>query len=546
MQGATPQAGRLRWTSSIGGGLRAYLLRRTRLLSNTGYWARHTGAIQRATLRHLLAKAADTEFGRSHGFGRLATLPDNELARAYRRSVRMGDYEMVRDQMARMREGGEPDVCWPGVVRDWAQTSGTTGGEKFIPVSKEMMRSNYRAAMDIFAHASRMGVSLPRLFGGRLLFLGGSTDVSTNEHGIRTGDLSGIVAGLIHWPLSEVYAPGKDIALMSHWPDKIEAMARSSVRQDVRMISGMASWGLVLFQRVLELAKEKDPSIRTLSDVWPHLALFVHGGVKYGPFDSRVREVWSGSPEIDIPNRLEVYPASEGFIALQDTAGEPGLRLQSDVGNYFEFVPVEEMGADNPRAFGADEVERGQRYVVVMTTCAGLWRYVIGDVVEFDSLAHEGPVRMRIVGRHRHFINAFGENLIVEEIEKAVETARYESGASVGEFTAAPVYPAPDRSGGLELAIEWLGDRENGALERFGRSFDESLKRINVDYKTKRTDSLGMGEPTITTLPAGAFHAWMDARGKLGGQHKMPRCANSREILEDVIRVASGGAHKSC
>ena len=529
-----------RWTSAIGAGLRAYLLRRARKLSDTGYWSRHTGHIQRDTLRHLLAKAASTEIGRAHGFAKLATMPDEDLLGAYREAVPVGDYEQFRERMARMRERAEPDVCWPGIVNDWAQTSGTTGGEKFIPVSKEMMRSNYRSAMDIFANSVRMGVSLPQLFAGRLLFLGGSTDVSTNEFGIRTGDLSGLVAGLIHWPLSEVYAPGKDIALMSHWPTKIDAMATTALRQDVRMVSGMASWSLVLFQRVLELAREKDPSIQHLNEVWPNFNLFVHGGVKYGPFDPRVRETWSGSADIDIPRRLEVYPASEGFIAMQDTAGDPGLRLQSDVGNFYEFVPVEEMGSANPRSFAADEVERGQRYVVVMTTCAGLWRYVIGDVVEFDSLAQDGPVRLRIVGRHRHFINAFGENLIVEEIEKAVETAQAQSGATIGEFTAAPVYPGPGRHAGLELAIEWLSDDTGDALDQFRRAFDESLKQINVDYNTKRTDSLGMGEPTITTLPAGAFHKWMDARGKLGGQHKMPRCANSREILEDVISVAGG------
>ena len=539
MSGAVPRSGGLRWTSAIGGGLRAYLLRRTRRLSDIRYWSRHTGDIQRATLRHLLAKASDTEFGRAHGFGRLAILPDDALLAAYRASVPIGDYEVVREQMARMRKGGEADVCWPGVVRDWAQTSGTTGGEKFIPVSKEMMRSNYRSAMDIFAHGSRMGVSLPGLLGGRLLFLGGSTDVTTNEHGIRTGDLSGLVAGLIRWPLSEVYAPGKDIALMSHWPTKIEAMARACAVQDVRMVSGMASWGLVLFQRVLELAQEKDPSVTCLRDVWPRLTMFVHGGVKYGPFDPRVREVWSGPAADDIPTRFEVYPASEGFIAMQDVAGDPGLRLQSDVGNFYEFVPVEEMGSAGARSFGADEVERGQRYVVVMTTCAGLWRYVIGDVVEFDTVMADGAVRLRIVGRHRHFINAFGENLIVEEIEKAVEEAQRDSGASIGEFTAAPVYPGAGSPAGLELAVEWL-QQDEGALSRFARVFDESLKRINVDYKTKRTEGLGMGEPTITMLPPGAFHSWMDVRGKLGGQHKTPRCANSREILEDVVRVAGG------
>lgn len=464
------------------------------------------------------------------------------MVRAFRTAVPAGDYERFRAALARMRNDAEPDVLWPGVVRDWAQTSGTTGGEKYIPVSKEMMRSNFRAALDIFAHASRMGVSLPGLLGGRLLFLGGSTSVEVNRHGVRTGDLSGLVTPLIRWPLSEVYTPGPGVALMSHWPSKIDAMARLTLGQDIRFVSGMASWSLVLFQRVLELARERDPGVRCLREVWPNFTLFVHGGVKYAPFDPRVREVWSGDPAGDIPFRLEVYPASEGFIAVQDTRHDPGLRLHTDIGVYYEFVPLEEIGRDDARSFDCTEVERGQRYVVVMTTCAGLWRYVIGDVVEFDSVPRgpgTGPARLRIVGRHRHFINAFGENLIVEDIERAVVAARDASDANIGEFTAAPVYPAPGRAAGLELAVEWLGAAPGSRdIERFAFAFDRRLRDVSVDYNTKRTGDLGMGPPTVTALPPGTFHRWMESTGKLGGQHKAPRCANHRDILESVVGAA--------
>ena len=530
-----------RWTALVGTSLRALLARRIAVLSDHKRWAHETRAIQHQQLRQLLTKAQATEYGREHRFERMiAQRTDADLLRAFREGVRPADYEAFRAMMTRMREHAEPDVTWPGVVRDWAETSGTTGGQKYIPVSREMMKSNYRAALDIFAHASRMGVSLSRLFGGRILFLGGSTSLETNEHGIRTGDLSGLVTPLIRWPLSEVYSPGPDIALMSHWPSKIDAMAGLSVDQDLRGISGMASWSLVLFEKALELARERDASIKCLRDLWPNLELFIHGGVKYTPFDRRVRSVWSGSAEIDLPHRLEVYPASEGFIAMQDTAGDPGLRLNTDIGIFYEFIPLERIDDPNPEAFTCDAVERGQRYVVCMTTCAGLWRYVIGDVVEFDTIPPDGPARLRIVGRHRHFINAFGENLIVEEIESAVVAACEATGVTVGEFTAAPVYPGEGRAAGLELVVEW--DAPEVLLGSFGEAFDRALREKNVDYRTKRTDGLGMAMPTISPVAPGMFHEWMASRGRLGGQNKCPRSANHREFVEGVLKISASGA----
>ena len=538
-----------RWTSLIGVGLQARLARRTRLMGDTRAWTQRSAWIQRAQLRNLLRTASGTEFGREHGFAKLAALSDRDILAAYRAAVPLADYYAFRTAIARMREGGEPNILWPGLVRDFAQTSGTTAGDKFIPVSQEMMRSNYRAALDIFATSIRFGVSLPRLLGGRALFLGGSTDLSTNEHGIRTGDLSGLVTPLIKWPITEIYAPGKDVALMSHWPSKIDAMARQCIDQDIRMINGMPSWALVLMDRVLGLARERGRDARTIRDVWPNLQLFDHGGVKYSPFESRIRQMYSGSPDgEDIPQRVELYPASEGFIAIQDVRGEPGLRLLTDIGNFYEFVPLEEIDNPNAPAFSCEAVEKGQRYVVVMSTCAGLWRYIIGDVVEFDSIpasldgaGGDGPPRLRIVGRHRHFINAFGENLIVEHIENAVAAASRQTGLVVGEFTAAPVYPKPGVSAGLEVAVEFAAHPPAPEpLAAFAAAFDAALKQQNVDYTTKRTDNLGMAPPTVTPLPVGAFHRWLESKGKLGGQHKCPRCANHREIIDSLVAVARG------
>jgi hypothetical protein len=535
------------WTWVVGAGLSAMLMGRARRLSDTRHWQRNSAGIQRAQLRNLLRKAQGTAFGRAHGFAKLASLDNTEIVRSYRQAVPVSDWYAFREQIARMREGGEPDVLWPGLVRDFAQTSGTTAGDKFIPVSEDMLRSNFLASLDIFAHLRRFGVSLTRMLAGKSLFLGGSTDLSTNEHGVRTGDLSGIVTPLIRWPLSEIYLPGPKIALMSHWPSKIEAMAERCLNEDVRMVSGMCSWALVLMERVMQMARERGRPVSTIRDVWPNFLVFVHGGVKYAPFDPRMRQMYSGAPDgEDIPYRLELYPASEGFVAIQDRRGDPGLRLNVDHFNFFEFVPLESINDPDPPAFTCEEVEKGQRYVVVLSTCAGLWRYVLGDVVEFDTVPDklaslgggggDGPCRLRIVGRHRHFINAFGENLIVEHIENAVAEAARAAGVVVGEFTAAPVYPEGERRAGLELAVEGLPAEAVGA---FAVAFDESLKRQNVDYTTKRTDGVGMAEPTITPLPPGTFHRWLESRGKLGGQHKCPRCANGRELIEQV-RAAAG------
>ena len=562
-----------RWTSVIGSGLRLRLQGRTRKLSDLRYWRDHTAALQRAQLRRLLEHASHTVFGRERGFARIARCTDRDIVDAFRASVPVADYEGYRALINRMRDGGEPDVLWPGLVMDYAQTSGTTAGDKYIPVTREMLRSNYRSALDIFAHATRFGVSLPFVMGGKVLFLGGSTDLTVNPHGVRTGDLSGIVTPLIRWPISEIYAPGPSIALMSHWPSKIEAMARQCLDQDIRMINGMPSWALVLMDRVLELARERGrigPG-DAIDKVWPNLTLFVHGGVKYAPFEARVRQRYSGSPDgPDIPFRLELYPASEGFIALQDTRNDPGLRLLADVGNFYEFIPLEEIDAalrgdtagGRGRAFTCETVEPGVRYVVTMTTCAGLFRYVIGDVVEFDTVPRDltgrggwdaragfgpGPCRLRIVGRHRHFINAFGENIIVEHIENAVAKAAVgleRAGLCIGEFTAAPVYPQGGRRAGLELALE-VGNADGtaahlsaAALADLARAFDDAIKVQNVDYTTKRTDDVGMAPPTVSILPLGTIHRWMQSRGKLGGQHKCPRCANHRDYIDGVLALA--------
>ncbi|MFG0257023.1 MAG: GH3 auxin-responsive promoter family protein [Phycisphaerales bacterium JB043] len=526
------------WTALVGASMRRLLTRRITLLGDNAYWSTNTPAIQIRQLRRLLHRARDTEFGHQHDFPALLRRPDHELIDAYTRATPIATYDDLKPQLERMRRGGETDICWPGLVRDWAQTSGTTAGDKYVPVSRQLLAHNRKASFDIFAHAHRMGVSLTDLFAGRMLFLGGSTDLEENEFGVRTGDLSGIVTQLITWPLTSVYLPGRDIALMSDWPAKIDAMARACLDQDVRLVSGMASWSLVLFERMVELAQQQGRDVTTLEQIWPNLTLFVHGGVRYDPFEHRVRKAWSGSAEgNDVPRRLEVYPASEGFIAMQDTRGDPGLRLNIDHGIFYEFVPVEQIHDATPDVFTCWQVVPDQRYVVVMSTPAGMWRYIIGDVVQFESIpdgsASGSSARLRIVGRHRLFINAFGENIIVEHIENAVVRASKETGHFAGEFTAAPVYPDATRRAGLELIVECDDPSFDPSL--FSDAFDRAIKAQNNDYTAKRAGDAGMAPPTITRVPTGTLHDWMASRGKLGGQHKCPRCANNREFVDQIL-----------
>lgn len=558
------------WTRGIGHALRIILDRRIRDLSDTKKWGATAGAIQRRELRRLIQRARGTEFGRAAGFDRLLALSDEELLPAYRRAVPIHSYLDLKPMLERMRQDAQPDVTWPGVVMDWAQTSGTTSGDKFVPISRAMLRHNAKAAFDLYAHAHRFDVSLPRIFDGKILFLGGSTDLVGNEHGVRTGDLSGVVTRLIRWPMTDVWLPGKRIALEPDWPTKIDLMARCCLREDVRWISGMPSWSIVLFDRMVELAREEGRAISNLREVWPNLEVFVHGGVKYGPFERRIRAMWSGDPSgDDIPTRLEVYAASEAFVASQDRRGDPGLRLNIDHKVFYEFVPIDESDRPDARAFSCDEVEPGERYVVIMSTCGGLWRYNIGDVVQFDTIPPDGPPRLRIVGRSRLFMNAFGENIIAEHIENAVTSAAAgiesrpsESGAPLahglecsrpggelarqasrptwrfGEFTAAPIYPDRDRPASIELLIEWDGPTDHATLTRFAEHFDASIKSQNNDYAAKRSGGVGMALPVVTPVPTGTFHRWLESIGKLGGQHKCPRCANDRSFIDAVLNEA--------
>ncbi len=526
-------------SSLVGRALRRALRARARRLADERFWARNALDMQREQLRWLLRRAARTRFGQEHDFARLAQLEGPALEAAYRQAVPVSDYPRLKPWLDRMFREAEPDVLWPGLVRDWAQTSGTTAGEKFVPVSREAFAHNRKAALDAVAYAMLRGVDPAWVFAGKTLVLGGSSSLVVEPNGMRWGDLSGLTTRLMRWPFSTAILPSRETSLLGDWSVKLARMARESAQQDVRWLNGMPSWTLKLFDALVEHARAQGRDVACVRDVWPNLRVFVHGGVRYDPFEPRVRQAWSGDPAgDDIPVRIEAYAASEGFIALQDRAGDPGLRLNLDHRVHYEFAPLEEAQSEAPTALGLDSVETNRRYALVMSTCAGLWRFMLGDVVEFDTLPPQGPPRLRIVGRVRHFMNAFGEHIIVDNIERAVVAAQRACGLATGEFTAAPVYPRAGEPARIELAVEFESPPTQGQLLRFAQAFDEALQRENMDYAAKRRNDTGIAPPRVTPLALGAFHAWMQAQGKLGGQHKCPRCANDRSIVDAVVTAA--------
>ncbi|MHC4563160.1 MAG: GH3 auxin-responsive promoter family protein [Planctomycetota bacterium] len=492
-------------------------------------WLRRASAdpagYQQRTFERLLDRAKDTWFGRKHGFASITTHAD------FVNAVPLGDYVSQMDLFDRML-AGEPDVSWPGVVRYFAQTSGTTAGDKRIPVTADMARSNRRAAMAIFAYYSRRGQNfVGELAGGQMLFLGGSTAMTPTGAGGWIGDLSGIASQSIRWPITRLYEPGHELALIDNWEEKIETVAHRVARRDIRFVTGMPSWVKILFDRVCEL---RDVSTEDgISRIWPNFRLFVHGGVNFEPFRPTFAHFFAPDHDLQF---LEVYPASEGFLGIQAEADNRSMELLVDNGLFYEFVPLSEWGKPDAPRLTFEEVETGVPYSVLLSTNAGLWAYDIGDVVTFTSLT---PPRILFAGRNKHFINAFGENIIGQQVSQAVAVAAEATGAEVDEFTASPRYAGNEyRTGAHQYVVEFHREPPAG-MDAFARAIDAALQSINVDYFVKRKGDLGMTCVEVTAVPEGTFYRWMKQRGKLGGQNKVPVCANDRRYVDDLLKLDS-------
>lgn len=482
--------------------------------------------LQHETLQRLVKRAARTRFGADHHFDSIADVA------AYQERVPLRDYEGFWHDYW---QGSYPDlsrVTCPDPIRYVALSSGTTSGStKHIPVSNAMLASNRRAALTSLARLATADPTI-QLFSGQMFFLGGSTSLQSAgamRNGQRAplmGDLSGIVAKEVS-PLARPFTfPPLDLALIEDWDEKLDRMARASIARPITLVSGVPSWLLVLFERVLTLSGKS-----TIAEVWPSLRVVVHGGTRFEPYQSLFREA-IGSDRVHL---LETYPASEGFIAAQDPSSGL-LRLIVDHDVFFEFVPVDELDSPRPTRHTVADLEVGVPYAVVLTTCAGLWSYLLGDTVIFEC---RDRFLLRFAGRTKQYLSAFGEHLIVEEIERALTQACESTGASIREFHAGPMFPkGPSEIGYHRYYIEFA--REPLSLESFTRRLDMELSKRNEDYRAHRAGDLTIAPPEVIALPKGAFADWMRSRGKLGGQHKVLRLDNTGRIgesLEDWARV---------
>jgi hypothetical protein len=479
--------------------------------------SRRAADVQERTLLRMVSAARNTQFGLAHGFHRIGSIAD------YQARVPVRDYAATKPWLAAAAAGGD-GVTWPGRAPYWVKTSGTTGGDKAIPVTEVAFRSHRRGGWDaLLMAAERAGGHM--LLGGPLLFLGGSTALAPMSGGALLGDLSGVVVRRLPRALRGRYSPGGPIASIADWPTRLAAVATLVQRQDLRLLSGMPSWMLVLFERVARERQAAGRSLRDFSELWPNLRVFVHGGVSFAPY-RRVFEDWIGRAL----EYVEVYPASEGFVGVQ-TERAGGLTLMLDYGIFYEFVPVEDLGVPRPRRHTVAEIELGRSYAVALTTPAGLWSYLLGDTVRFTAAE---PLRLVITGRTRHYVNAFGENVIVEEIERALLAACGETGAEVTEFTVAPRFPSvAEPRGGHDWLVEFrTAPRDRAA---FVTRLDVELATLNNDYRIKRRDDVGMLAPRLVEVAPGAFHRWLAAHGRLGDQHKIPRATNTRALADALL-----------
>jgi hypothetical protein len=472
---------------------------------------------QRRTLQRLVQAARRTKFGRDHRFETIHSVGD------FQRAVPIRTYEQVWDLYFRDAYPSFDDLTWPGRIPFFALTSGTTqGATKYIPISREMVRSNLKASKTMIAYhlANRPN---SRLFGGRVFFLGGSSALEEVAPGVRQGDLSGIAALEVNDWLRPYTFPPLELALEPNWDVKLRLLAERSLKEPITLVGGVPSWLLALFQRLFELSGKS-----TLAEVWPTLEMVVHGGVKFDPYQAAFREAL-GSDSIRLQ---ETYPCSEGFIAFGDPETDL-LRLVYDHGIFYEFIPVDELDSPNPTRHWLEEVRVGVNYAIVVSTCAGMWGHLIGDTVRFESIR---PPLLTFTGRTKYTLSAFGEHLISEEVEGAMAAASKATGASVREWHVGPAFHGA--LGHHIYIVEFLKPPDD--LTRFREVLDADLSARNADYQAHRAEGVGLPLPEMIVAASGGFDDWMRSRGKLGGQHKVPRMDNAGALTSEIAGFLRG------
>jgi len=479
-------------------------------------WRNNPLDAQREVLQDLVTSAQYTEFGRKYNFSNLFNVRD------FKATVPIHEYEDIKPYIERIMHG-EQNILWNTPIYWFAKSSGTTSDKsKFIPISEESLQDgHYKASKDVLSLYYQYHPD-SALLTGKGLVIGGSHNINPMNAEAQYGDLSAVLLQNSpfwgHW----LRTPDLSIALMDEWESKIEKLAESTIKENVTSISGVPTWTLVLFKRILEITGKQ-----TMSEVWPSLELYMHGGVSFTPYREQFRKIIG--KEI---NYLEMYNASEGFFAAQDIPGSEGMLLFTDHGIFMEFMPVSEYGKKEPQTVSLQDVELGKNYALIISTNGGLWRYLVGDTVQFVSLK---PFRIKVSGRLKHYINAFGEEVIVDNTDKAIAIASNLTGAIVNDYTAAPVYFSDSANGAHEWLIEFEKEPEN--LELFTKELDIALKSINSDYEAKRHKSIALGMPVIHAMQKGAFTEWLRSKGKLGGQHKVPRLSNDRTMIDEILKM---------
>ena len=474
-------------------------------------------ALQHEVLKSLVERASDTEYGRNHVFKGIKGYED------FAKNVPVNTYEELKGDIDRMRHG-ERDILWPGKVKWYAKSSGTTNDKsKFIPVSKDGLQNiHYSGGTDAVALYLR-NYKKSKLFDGKALILGGSHSPNYNLQGSLVGDLSAILIENINPLANLVRVPKKQTALLSDFEVKRDRIAHETLNKNVTNLSGVPSWMLSVLSRVMELSGKEH-----LEEVWQNIEVFFHGGVAFTPYRKQYEQL------ITKPDRryMETYNASEGFFGLQDDPNDKSMLLMLDYDVFYEFIPMDEFCTENPTVVPLWGVETGRNYAMLISTSCGLWRYIIGDTVKFTSV---NPYKFVITGRTKHFINAFGEELIVDNAEKGLAYACQQTGAQVLEYTAAPVFMDAKGKCRHQWVIEFSKEPEN--LEQFATLFDKRMQELNSDYEAKRYKDITLQHLEIVVARHDLFNDWLKMKGKLGGQHKVPRLSNSREIIDQLLKM---------
>jgi hypothetical protein len=473
--------------------------------------------VQKETLFKLLNKAKDTEWGLKYDYKSISSVEQ------YKERVPLQDYESLKPYIDRLRSG-EQNLLWYEKIKWFAKSSGTTSAKsKFIPVSNESLEDcHFRGGKDTLAIYTENHPETT-IFKGKGLTLGGSHQINNVNNESFYGDLSAILIQNLPFWAEFIRTPDVSIALMEEWEEKIEKMANITINENVTNIAGVPSWTLVLIKQILKITQKEN-----LTKVWPNLELFTHGGVSFIPYKEQFKKLIPSEKM----NYMETYNASEGFFSIQDDPYSDDMLLMLDYGIYYEFIPVENIYDENPKVLSLDEVDLNKNYAMLISTNGGLWRYIIGDTIKFTS---KFPFKIIITGRIKHFINAFGEELIIDNAEKALQIACEKTNSFIREYTAAPIYMEDNSKGAHQWLFEFEKRPEN--IEYFAEILDNALKSLNSDYEAKRYKNMTIDFPVIVCLGYGTFYKWLRQKGKLGGQHKIPRLANSREYVEELLKI---------